>query len=202
MSLVAVRAKANARYTCQECGATELIQAHHEIPGDDDSLVVLCAECHSKRHPDVPKALFFSTKNQPYWRNISASSLAKKLGVHPRTVIRAAKRLEVLPGKLASKDEKQIRRIISLRKSGLRTNFTSSEAHKRLGLSRFQLNLRIERGVFPQPTFIDSTRVRYFDESWVRIAQLIMDNAPGGDKIKNLQPAFEGNSGKGRKVKQ
>lgn len=25
----------NANYRCQLCGSTELIQAHHEIPGDD-----------------------------------------------------------------------------------------------------------------------------------------------------------------------
>ena len=80
---------------------------------------------------------------------------------------------------------------------------TATQTRNRLGLSRFQFDLRIERGVFPRPTYVDYTgiqSVRYFDESWVRIAQLIMDNAPGGDKIKNLQPAFEGNSSKGRKV--
>jgi hypothetical protein len=32
-NLAAIRVKANARYTCQECGSTELIQAHHEILG-------------------------------------------------------------------------------------------------------------------------------------------------------------------------
>lgn len=40
-NLVMVRIKANAKYICQECGSTELIQAHHRIPGDDSSLVVL-----------------------------------------------------------------------------------------------------------------------------------------------------------------
>lgn len=74
MSIATVRAKANAHYTCQECGSTELIQAHHEISGDDDSLVALCAECHSQKHPDVPRALFFSKGIQPYWKNISATS--------------------------------------------------------------------------------------------------------------------------------
>lgn len=109
LNSVAIRVKANAHYTCKECGSTELIQAHHEIPGDDDSLVPLCAECHSKKHANVPKALFFNHIQQPYWHNKSASSLARKLGAHPRTIIRAAKRLGVLPGELSQWDEELIR---------------------------------------------------------------------------------------------
>ena len=111
-NLVVLGVKANAHYTCQECGSTELIQAHHEIPGDDSSLVVLCAECHSKRHPSLPKALFFNKSIQPYWHNKSASSLAKEIDVHPRTVIRVAKRLEILPGELSPWDEELIRNNI------------------------------------------------------------------------------------------
>lgn len=109
---IAIIVKANAHYTCQECGSTELIQAHHEIPGDDDSLVALCAECHSRKHPDVPKALFFSTNHQPYWYNKSASSLAKELGVHSRTVIRAAKRLNISLGELSIWDEELLKNNI------------------------------------------------------------------------------------------
>ncbi len=111
-NIVAIRVKANAHFTCQECGSTELIQVHHEIPGDDNSLIALCAECHSKKHPDVPMALFFSTNHQPYWHNKSASSLAKELGVHSRTVIRAAKRLEISPGELSQWDEELIKNNI------------------------------------------------------------------------------------------
>jgi len=58
---------------------------------------------------------------------------------------------------------------------------TAPQARKRLGLSRFQLDIRIERGIFPKPTFVDDTGiqyVRYFDESWVSIAQAILKNAP------------------------
>jgi len=51
---------------------------------------------------------------------------------------------------------------------------TAPQARKRLGLSRFQLDLRIDRGIFPKPTLIDSG-VRYFDEQWVRNAQAILD---------------------------
>lgn len=108
-NLAALKVKANARYICQECGSTELIQAHHEIPGDDNSLVALCAECHSKKHPDVPRALFFNKRLQPYWHNKSASSIAKELGVHPRTVIRTAKKLGIVTGELDPFDDWQIR---------------------------------------------------------------------------------------------
>lgn len=52
---------------------------------------------------------------------------------------------------------------------------TASQARQRLGLSRFQLDIRLKRGVFPSPTFTDVTGVRYFDESWVSIAQSILE---------------------------
>lgn len=112
-NLASVRVKANAKYICQECGSTELIQAHHETPGDDNTLAVLCADCHSRKHPDIPRALLFNKRLQPYWHNKSASSLAKELGVHPRTIIRAAQRLEILPGdNLSPWDEELIRNNI------------------------------------------------------------------------------------------
>ena len=56
---------------------------------------------------------------------------------------------------------------------------TAPQVRKRLGLSRFQLDLRIQRGIFPQPTFVENSGVRYFDESWVKIAQTIIDNSVG-----------------------
>ena len=121
---VAIRVKANANYICQECGSTELIQAHHEIPGDDDSLIALCADCHSKKHPDVPKALFLSTNNQPYWHNKSASSIAKVLSVHPRTIIRAARRLQILPGLLSNIDKRRLIDRIITRKANSETPTT------------------------------------------------------------------------------
>lgn len=111
-SLSCIRAKANANYICQECGSTELIQAHHLIPDDDDSLIVLCAECHSSKHPDVPRALFFSNGIQPYWYNKSAASLAKAFGVHSRTIIRNAKKLGILSGELSPWDEELIKNSI------------------------------------------------------------------------------------------
>ena len=108
MNLTPIRVKANAHYQCQECGSTELIHAHHELPGYDNSIIALCAECHSKRHPTVPKALFFNKGIQPYWNNKSASSLAKEWGLHSRTVIRAAKRLKIPNGELSPFDKELI----------------------------------------------------------------------------------------------
>ena len=59
---------------------------------------------------------------------------------------------------------------------------TAPQVRKRLGLSRFQLDIRIERGILPQPTYVDETAVRYFDENWVRIAQAILENVAQGDR--------------------
>jgi len=105
----AIKVKVKANYTCSECGSKELIQGHHTIPGDDSSIIPLCAECHSNKHPELPKALFFSKTQQPYWYNKSAASLAKELGVHSRTVIRASRRLGILKGDLSSVDEARIK---------------------------------------------------------------------------------------------
>ncbi len=66
---------------------------------------------------------------------------------------------------------------------------TAPQARKRLGLSRFQFDHRIELGIFPRPTHVDTVKrgdvilhVRYFDENWVKIAQAILDNAVQGDR--------------------
>lgn len=157
MNLLAVRAKANAHYTCQKCGSTELIQAHHEIPGGDDSLIVLCAECHSKKHPNMPEALFFNKRNQPYWHNKSASSLAKELGVHPRTIIRAAKRLEILPGELSPWDEELIK------------NNTPKLQWEPKGKS-----VKKVRGAISKPT-LETFKVREFQIENGKVVSIIID---------------------------
>ena len=59
---------------------------------------------------------------------------------------------------------------------------TAPQVYKRLGLSRFQLDIRIQRSIFPQPTFVNGSGVRYFDENWVRAAQHILDNALGSNE--------------------
>ena len=69
---------------------------------------------------------------------------------------------------------------------------TSNQARKRLELSLFQFNLRIERGIFPRPTYVDETgiqSVRYFDENWVKLAQTILDSLPNTSGEK--QETFE-----------
>lgn len=94
----ALLAKAKAGWKCERCASTEFIAAHHQIPRDDSSIIVLCGECHSKEHPKVPKPLFFAKSNQPYWVNRSAASIAKWLKVHPRTIIRRARKLGIGSG--------------------------------------------------------------------------------------------------------
>jgi len=112
-NLAPIKAKASANYTCQECGSTDFIQTHHHIPGDDNSIIVVCGQCHSIKHPDVPRALFLSVRRQYYWFKKPAASLARQWGVHPRTITRAAKRLEILPGDdLIPFDEELIRNNI------------------------------------------------------------------------------------------
>jgi len=66
---------------------------------------------------------------------------------------------------------------------------TAPQARQRLGLSRFQFDIRVERGIFPRPTYVDTVKrgdvilhVRYFDENWVKIAKAILDNAVQGDR--------------------
>lgn len=44
-----------------------------------------------------------------------------------------------------------------------------------LGLSRFQLDVRIRRGILPAPTLVDSTGVRFFDKDWVDKAKAILE---------------------------
>ena len=52
---------------------------------------------------------------------------------------------------------------------------TSPVIHKALGLSRYQLDLRIERGILPEPTFVDESGVRYFDNKWLRMAKAMLE---------------------------
>ncbi len=61
--------------------------------------------------------------------------------------------------------------------------FTATEAREKLGLSRWDFDTQIERGMLPAPTYTDTVmrgsvelKVRYFDENWLRIAKAILDN--------------------------
>ncbi len=154
-----VQAKINARYTCQECGSTELVQAHHTIPGDDNSLIVLCAECHSNKHPDLPKRLFFTKRAQPYWNNKSASSLAREWGISSRTVIRTAKKLAIRCGELSLWDEELIRsNILTLKPKTKKTKKSTVHTPKSLEHKRMVKKL-IRMG---------SSRVVVIPQSWLK----------------------------------
>lgn len=50
---------------------------------------------------------------------------------------------------------------------------TAPEVRHQLGLSRFQLDIRIERGILPGPTLV-TDGVRYFDERWLRIGKAVL----------------------------
>jgi len=98
-----IAAKNAANWCCQKCGSTQFIQAHHRIAGDDNSLIILCGECHSKEHQNIPKDFFLTKHIQPYWHNKSASSIARDMGVHYATIIRRAKKLHIPPGYINTK---------------------------------------------------------------------------------------------------
>lgn len=36
--------------TCSKCGSDQNVHAHHQIAGDDESLIPLCVECHPTAH--------------------------------------------------------------------------------------------------------------------------------------------------------
>jgi hypothetical protein len=40
---------------------------------------------------------------------------------------------------------------------------------------------RLKRGIFPQPTFVAPSGVRYFDQSWVKSVLEIIKNAPSNN---------------------
>ena len=95
-----VRSRDN--WICQECGSNEYVQAHHiehyngnnNNPGNG---ITLCVYCHANKHPEVPYKLFISQAIKTEKEgNISTSKLAKELNVHPRTIVRHARRLGII----------------------------------------------------------------------------------------------------------
>jgi len=61
---------------------------------------------------------------------------------------------------------------------------TAPKVQKILHISRYQLDHRIELGILPAATFTDTTGVRYFDEHWVKIAEMIL--WPGGTQGEQI----------------
>jgi predicted DNA-binding transcriptional regulator AlpA len=55
---------------------------------------------------------------------------------------------------------------------------TSPQACRKLGIGRAQLDERIKRGIFPPPTVVATSGVRYFDEAWIKTVRSIITNAP------------------------
>lgn len=111
--LWAIIVKTNANWRCQICGSAEYLQAHdptrrHTDPRDG---ICLCATCHLNQHPNLPKELFLTKESrQPYWKNMSASSVAKMLRVHSRTIYRWAKKLDIPKGDITNKQIDEIRK--------------------------------------------------------------------------------------------
>ena len=106
------RAKYRAGYTCQECGSTINIQAHHERRGDNKSLICLCAECHSKRHPKLHNLIIKPKENRSYWVNKSLFAVARDIKVSPSTILRIAKILSINKGILSPEDEITIKHSV------------------------------------------------------------------------------------------
>jgi hypothetical protein len=113
---------------CAICGSTEHIQHHHIVPKNDDTIVCICAKCHSECHPDVPKGLFFHKFQGRHWDNISASAIARMFGVHPSTVIRNAKKLNLLGGVLSNESMQLIKDNMS------RKDCVNDKGIKRVGV--------------------------------------------------------------------
>jgi len=109
------RVKARANYQCELCGSSQKVQAH--APDGDHSDwrkgICLCGECHSRKHPNLPRALFLTKGKQPYWHNTTASELGREFNCHNRTVIRAAKALGIPSDcPLSAKDKDRLRKRV------------------------------------------------------------------------------------------
>jgi predicted DNA-binding transcriptional regulator AlpA len=55
---------------------------------------------------------------------------------------------------------------------------TSPQVCRKLGIGRAQLDERLKRGIFPVPTVIAPSGVRYFDETWIKTVKSIIHSAP------------------------
>jgi len=98
-----VRSRDN--WTCQKCGRSEYVQAHHIDQVKDyplftnlpDNGISLCVYCHADAHPEVPRNLFIANVIKAEKEGcISAGKLAKELKVNPRTIVRRARKLGIL----------------------------------------------------------------------------------------------------------
>lgn len=77
------KVKFDANYTCQDCGMkSDKLEAHHQIPGDDNSLVCLCKGCHVKRHYGTYTPNNALNKINPdVWRAMKAAAIMQNLKI-------------------------------------------------------------------------------------------------------------------------
>jgi len=54
---------------------------------------------------------------------------------------------------------------------------TLPQAAERLGIHPAKLRRRLRDGIFPPPTYINEYGLKFFDEEWLRKAQVIIANS-------------------------
>lgn len=102
------------------------------------------------------KLYFFAPKQQPYWHNISASSIARKFGVHPRTIIRRAKKFNILPGEISREQIKMLHKLKESSEATIFVRLTSEEQRERIKEEAKQLGMSTS-------SFLKSLVDQYFD---------------------------------------
>lgn len=129
-----IMVKARYDWTCAKCGSVENIQAHDPTQQHINWRVgiALCGKCHAKEHPNIPSNLFLTSRQQPYWPNISARTLAKEMRCSSRTVIRRARLLNIPSGKTLTEKDKEL--IIGQPYNNITQYLTIKEIANRLGV--------------------------------------------------------------------
>lgn len=183
-TLWAILVKANAGYRCAQCGSTEFLQAHdptgrHIDPRDGNCL---CGDCHAKQHPNIPLQVFTSPNHQPYWHNLSASSVAKILGVHPRTIWRWARKLKVPKGNISDSQIEEIKRHLHYQYKELKRGVFIRTKYKIRGTGGHRISL--------PPAWIEGRNIEEVELFYDPLAIVII---PPGIKVneKVLEGAFE-----------
>ena len=64
---------------------------------------------------------------------------------------------------------------------------TLPQAAKRLGIHPAKLRRRLKDGVFPAPTFVNEYGLNFFDEDWLKEAQVILANSFEGEEMRQQE---------------
>lgn len=64
---------------------------------------------------------------------------------------------------------------------------TLPQAAKRLGLHPAKLRRRLKHGVLPAPTFVNEYGLNFFDEDWLKEAQVILANSFEGQERRQQE---------------